>query len=324
MDARSLRYFVQVSDSRSFSKAAHFLRIGQPALSRCVQQLEEELGVELFQRTRHGVELTPAGQILRTRSKSILDQFGQLGDEVRAHAHDVTGTAVVGVPAAAGQIIVPEVMRHLREQHPSVRLHVVEGLSSETYDRLLSRTVQIGLMYDASAHRDLTCEPLAIEDVCLVGRRDRIQALGKVRDIAQVENLPLLLPTSPNSRRLLVEKIFRERGLMLNVAAEIDGFATTRALLNEGYGYSLMTQAALFALGDDPSLVAVKLKSKELQWRLDLIRHRSQIHNQVVNVVAGVIREVIVQLNQSGRWTGVSPLQGPRAAGEDFAISPDR
>lgn len=309
MDARSLRYFVQVSDSRSFSKAANFLRIGQPALSRCIQHLEEELGVQLFQRTRHGVELTFAGQILRTRSKSILDQLGQLSDEVRAHAHDVTGMAVVGVPAAAGQIIVPEVMRHLNEQYSGVRLHIVEGLSSETYDRLLGRTVQIGLMYDASAHRDLTCEPLAIEDMCLVGRKDKIEALGTVDDLARIENLPLILPTSPNSRRLLVEKVFRERGLMLNVAAEVDGFATTRALLSDGFGFSLMTQAALFALGNTPSLMAVELKSKDLQWRLDLVRHRSQVNSQVVNVVAAVIRSVVEQLNKSGRWKGVIPFR---------------
>jgi LysR family nitrogen assimilation transcriptional regulator len=309
MDARSLRYFVQVSDSRSFSKAANFLRIGQPALSRCIQQLEDELGVQLFQRTRRGVELTPAGHILRTRAKLILDQFGQLSDEVRAHAHDVTGTAIVGVPAAAGQIIVPEVMRHLNEQFPSLRLHIVEGLSSETYDRLLGRTVQVGLMYDALAHRDLSCEPLAMEDVCLVGRRDKIEALGKVKDLAQIGNLPLIMPTSPNSRRLLVENVFRERGLMLNVAAEIDGFATTRALLSEGFGYSLMTQAALFALGEAPSLMAIELKSKELQWRLDLVRHRSQVNNQVINVVAVVIRNIIESLSKNGRWTGVSPLQ---------------
>jgi len=313
MDARSLRYFVQVADSRSFSNAANFLRIGQPALSRCIQQLEDELGVQLFQRTRRGVEMTPAGQILRTRSRFILEQFGQLRDEVRAHAHDVTGTAIVGVPAAAGQIIVPEVMRHLTEQYSGVRLHIVEGLSSETYDRLLARTVEIGLMYDVSPHRDLSCEPLAMEDVCLVGRQDKLEALGPVKDIAQIENLPLILPTSPNSRRLLVEKLFRERELMLNVAAEIDGFATTRALLNEGFGYSLMTQAAVFALGDNSSLVAVELKSNDLQWRLDLVRHRSQMNNQVVNVVAAVVRDVIAQLNESGRWTGVRPLRRARA-----------
>jgi LysR family nitrogen assimilation transcriptional regulator len=147
-----------------------------------------------------------------------------------------------------------------------------------------------------------------------VGRRDKIAALGQIKDIAQVENLPLILPTRPNSRRLLVEKAFRERGLLLNVAAEIDGFATTLALLSEGFGYSLMTQAASLGLGGTSSLVAVEIKSKDLQWRLDLVRHRSQINNQVVNVVASVIRTVVEQLNESGRWRGVTPCKVPSPA----------
>jgi LysR family transcriptional regulator, nitrogen assimilation regulatory protein len=306
MDARSLRYFVQVADSRSFSKAANLLHIGQPALSRCVQQLEEELGVQLFLRTRRGVELTLAGQLLRTRSTSILDQFGQLKDEVRAHAHDLAGTVSLGVPSAAGQIFVPEAMRYLNKRHPGIRLHIVEGLSSETYDRMLNRTVQIGLMYDPSAHRELTREPLAIEDMCLVGRRDKIAALGAIRDLAQVESLSFILPKSPNSRRLLVEKAFRERGLVLNVAAEIDGFATTRALLAEGVSYSLMTHAALVGLEGKSSLAAVELESGGPRWQLDLVRHRSQLNNQVVAAVAAAIRTVAERLIASGKWKGVA------------------
>jgi LysR family transcriptional regulator, nitrogen assimilation regulatory protein len=313
MDPRSLRYFIQISDSRSFSKAANFLRIGQSALSRSVQQLEEELGTQLFVRTRHGVELTLAGQILRTRSRFILDQLGQLKDEVGAHAYEVAGIATVGVPAAAGQIIVPEVIRQLNEKYAGIRLHIVEGLSSELYDRLIGRTVQIGLMYDPSAHRELTCEPLAIESMCIVGRRDKIAALGAIRGLAQVEKLPLILPTPPNSRRLLVEKAFREQALTLNVAAEIDGFATTRALLAEGVGYSLMTHAAVAGLGSSASLVAVDLKSGGLQWSLDIVRHRSQLNNQVLNVVSTVIRQVVTQLIKNGRWKGVTLAKTQRS-----------
>jgi LysR family transcriptional regulator, nitrogen assimilation regulatory protein len=313
MDARSLRYFVQISDSRSFSKAANFLHIGQPALSRSIQQLEQELGCQLFVRTRHGVELTSAGQILRARSKFILDQLAQLRDEVQAHAYEVAGTASVGVPSAAGQIIVPELMRELSEHYAGIRLHIVEGLSAETYDRLLGRTVDIGLLYDPSAHRELACEPVAIEDMFLLGRHDAIVALGPIRDLAQLENLPLILPKSPNSRRLLVEKAFRERSLMLNVAAEIDGFATTHALLREGVGFSVMTHAALEGLSGGASLAAVELESGGLHWRLDLVRHRSQLNNQVLNVVATVIRHVVARLIEDGRWKGVALVPAPHA-----------
>ncbi|HVY58777.1 MAG TPA: LysR family transcriptional regulator [Xanthobacteraceae bacterium] len=314
MDARALRYFVQVSDSRSFSKAANFLRIGQPALSRSIQQLEQELGCQLFVRTRRGVELTSAGQILRARSKVILDQFAQLRDEVRAHAYEVAGTASVGVPSAGGQIIVPELMRELAEHYAGIRLHIVEGLSAETYDRLLGRTVDIGLLYDPSAHRELASEPVAIENMFLVGRREDVAALGPIQDLAQLENLPFILPKSPNSRRLLVEKAFRERSLMLNVAAEIDGFATTHALLREGAGFSIMTHAALEGQGRDASLVAVELAFGGLQWRLDLVRHRSQLNNPVVNVVAEVIRRVVARLIAQGRWKGAARVAASQQA----------
>lgn len=313
MDARSLRYFVQISESRSFSKAAGFLRIGQPALSRSIAQLEQELGCQLFVRTRHGVELTSAGQILRARSKSILDQFAQLRDEVRAHAYEVAGTASVGVPSAAGQIIVPHLMRELGEHYAGIRVHIVEGLSAETYDRLLGRSVDVGLLYDPSAHRDLACEPVAIENMYLLGRREQMAALGPVRDLAQLESLPLVLPKSPNSRRLLVEKAFRERSLMLNIVAEIDGFATTHALLRQGVGFSVMTHAALEAFGGDASLVAVALESGGLQWRLELVRHRSQLNNPVLNVVAGVIRRIVARLIEEGRWKGVALVAAPHA-----------
>ena len=305
MDARNLRYFVQISDSRSFSKAANILHIGQPALSRSIQQLEEELGAQLFIRARRGVELTSAGATLQTKSKLILDQLDQLRDEVRAQAFEVAGTASVGIPPAAGQLIVPEVMRLLKEQHPGIRLHIIEGLSSEIHDRLLGRTIQIGLMYDASAYGELTCEPLAVENMFLIGRKDKIAALGLIRDLAQIENLPLILPKAPNSRRLLVEKAFGTRALMLNVAAEVDGFATTHALLEDGVGYSLMTQAAVARRDGKSSLVAVELKSGGLQWRLDLVRHRSQLNNQVLNVVVALIRQATAQLIRDHKWKGV-------------------
>lgn len=313
VDARSLRYFVQVSESRSFSKAAHVLRIGQPALSRSIQLLEQELGCDLFVRTRRGVEPTSAGQVLLARSKVILDQFTQLRSEVQAHAYEVAGAASVGLPSAVGQIIVPELVRELSEHYAGIRLHIVEGLSSETYNRLLGRTIDIGLLYDPSAHSELACEPVAIEDMFLLGQQAAVAALGPIRDLAQLENLPLILPKSRNSRRLLVEQAFRERSLMLNVAAEIDGFATTHALLREGVGFSIMTRAALAGPGGDGSLLAVELQSVGMQWRLHLVRHRSQLRNQVVNVVASVIRRVVVRLVEDGRWQGVALVPSAQA-----------
>ena len=93
MDVRALRYFVQVADNRSFSKGAVLLRICQPALSRSVKRLEQDLGVQLFRRARSSVEMTRSGRLLRRRAKDILDQFHQIHDEIRAQ---VCPTSAIG------------------------------------------------------------------------------------------------------------------------------------------------------------------------------------------------------------------------------------
>jgi len=306
MEIRNLRYFVHVSESRSFSKAAHALHVGQPALSRSIQLLEQDFGCQLLTRTRHGVELTSAGQALLARSKDLLDQFAQLRNEVRANSYDIAGVVSVGVPSAVGQIIVPEIIAGLGAHYPGIRLHIVEGRSSETYGRLLGRGVDIGLLYDPSAHADLAGEPLATENMVLLGQRAAMAALGPIDDLAQLENLPLILPKSRNSRRLLVEQAFRERSLLLNVIAEVDGFVTTHALLRKGIGFSLMTDAALAGPGSDSSLLAVTLQDPNLQWRLHLVRHRSQLKKQATNVVVAEIKRVVARLVRGGLWQGVT------------------
>lgn len=306
MNPRALRYFAYVADSRSFSKAAALLHIGQPALSRSIQQLEEDLGVELLRRSSRRIEVTPAGQILRVRAQALLDQLDLLRSEVRAHADVVSGTVTVSVPSAAGQLIVPAITRRIAEDYPGIRLNIFEGLSSETLDRLIAQSVHIGLLYDPVANRDLFNEPLATEQMCLVGRRDKIEALGPLGGVSAIGNLPLVLPGSPNSRRLLVERAFSENGVTLNVVAQVDGFATTHALLKDGFAFSLMTRAgAMSSIGGPEELAAIPIPGPELTWRLEMVRHRAQSSNPVVSTTAAVVRDAVAALVAKGEWEGI-------------------
>src|SRR5580704_1299067 len=107
MDLRALRYFVHVAEARSFSKAAVQLRIAQPALSRQIRKLEDEVGLALILRTRRQLELTDAGLLLLQRAHSLLRQAAQTADDVRAHGSRVRHrrsarpNAAANAPAAA-------------------------------------------------------------------------------------------------------------------------------------------------------------------------------------------------------------------------------
>src|ERR1700733_5887326 len=92
MELRTLRYFVHVADARSFSKASVFLRVEQPALSRQVRKLEDEIGMPLFVRAGHHLELTEAGQLLLGRAHLLLRQASNTPDLTSAAALHLGGT----------------------------------------------------------------------------------------------------------------------------------------------------------------------------------------------------------------------------------------
>jgi LysR family transcriptional regulator, nitrogen assimilation regulatory protein len=309
MDLRALRYFVQVADSRSFSKAAVLMRIGQPALSRSVMQLEQDLGVTLLKRSHAGVELTRPGQLLLRRAKDLLDQVGRIGQEIQAEGDELAGTVTLGVPAAVGQLIVPPLLRHLAVHHPRIRLSIVEGVSSENYNRLITQALHLCLLYDPLPHRDLILLPLAAEDIYLVGLTEMLHPLGRSCRLEALENLPMVLPSIPNSRRLLVEKAFIEKKLVLNVVAEVDSFAVTQALLSEGFGYSLTTLSSIADLNRSSSLSYLSLVPNWMNWVIYVARHGSTSGSQVVEAVAAALQVVAAGLMSADRWKGSRPYR---------------
>ena len=133
MDTRGLRYFQAVAEFGSYSRGAEFLRISQPAVSRQIRALEEELGRPLFIRHSHGVNLTEAGRTLLERSQSILRQFDQARDDIRKRRHrpvrhrnarGASGRRKLPGPAADQALRrrlsqrVPEGGRRLQRLHP--------------------------------------------------------------------------------------------------------------------------------------------------------------------------------------------------------------
>ena len=129
MDLRALRYFVHVAEARSFSKAAVQLRIAQPALSRQIRKLEDEVGIALILRTRRQLELTDAGLLLLQRAHSLLRQAAQTADDVRAHGSRVQGTLTLGVSPTICEALVPRIARECATLHPELHLNFVEGFS---------------------------------------------------------------------------------------------------------------------------------------------------------------------------------------------------
>jgi len=244
MELRELRSFIHVARAGSFSRAASELYIAQPALSRQIAKLEEEMGVELLARHGRGVRLTAAGARLLERAEMISNMVSETGEHVRATADEERGYLAVGLPPTMGALIGAELVRDFREIYPRVALHIREGQSSSLQEWVADRRVDLAVVYNQPPLDTFRVRPLYSEPMIVIAPPGTpIPTDGfQVRDLA---SLPLILPGMPHSNRRVIEHAAIQNGIRLRVELEVDSVALTKELVKAGVGYSILTSIAI-------------------------------------------------------------------------------
>jgi LysR family nitrogen assimilation transcriptional regulator len=222
MDLKRLRTFLQVADLGSVTLASERLHIAQPALSRQIRLLEEELGITLFDRDGRGMSLTPAGTRLYSRIVPLFRELEEAKAEVSGIADEVGGRIVVGIPPTCNEIFGSVLVRRFLADYPSVALCIVTGLSGHLFDWLQRGEVDAALMYGPPPSESILTEPLATERLALVGSPSREPAPTGTIDFATVAGLPLVLPAQKHGLRRMLEAAAYAQGLPLNVRVETD------------------------------------------------------------------------------------------------------
>ncbi|WP_341733919.1 LysR family transcriptional regulator [Microcoleus sp. EPA2] len=146
MELRHLRYFIAVAEELNFTRAAEKLHIAQPPLSQQIQQLEAELGFQLFRRTKRTVTLTEAGQVFFEESQKILlqlDRAIQLGQQTN---RGELGQLRIGFVSSASHNVVPAILQAFRTLHPAVKLELREMTTNEQLQRLREGQIDIGFL----------------------------------------------------------------------------------------------------------------------------------------------------------------------------------
>jgi DNA-binding transcriptional LysR family regulator len=167
MELRHLRYFVAVAEELSFNRAAQRLRISQPPLSNQIKQLEEELGVQLFERSSRGVRMTEAGEALLDEARRIFVQLEQTTRVVQRVGHGEVGRLTLGFVPSASNEMLPSILRTFRHRYPEVELFLREMRPDRVVQRLHDQQIDAGFLYlpldDASLNVEcVSREPLVL------------------------------------------------------------------------------------------------------------------------------------------------------------------
>lgn len=142
MDVRSLRYFVEVVQFNGFSRAADSLFVTQPAISRSIKKLEQELGYKLLIREVDGVSLTDEGEILLIHAKQILEQFNQMNKALKEKSGPLEGVLHVGLPPVIASTYFADIILAFSQRYPLVELKIIELGTRKMMDAMLNGDVE--------------------------------------------------------------------------------------------------------------------------------------------------------------------------------------
>lgn len=247
MDLRQLRYFSAVANLGSFSRAAEQLHVAQSAISRQVQALEEEIGVDLLRR-KPKLQPTEAGILLLERAAAIIGQVRTLRDDVREYAEVPKGVLRIGMVPFSGQGFIPRAITNFVREFGDVRVQVHTAMSGVLIGWLRNDTIDVALMHSPWAGLDFACEPLVYGGMVLVlppGPSGTLCHGDGPFTLAQVAPLPLILATTENPQRVLLDGAALAQGLTLNVVLEADNLATILSLVHEGLGCTVIAYGAV-------------------------------------------------------------------------------
>ena len=303
---RQLRYLIAVADAGSFSAAAELTHVAQPALSRQIGSLEEEVGVRLLVRSRKGVVLTEAGVRLYGLAHSMLERLGSVQRELRASEQRPAGVVNVALSPSVASMLVPKVVRELEARYPEIVLRVEDGLSLENARSLEAALIDFGIVPTADELVDVDYEPLIRESLLLVEKRNSSSRVAPTVTFNQVTKLKLILPPRTfHTRRVIDDVLFRTR-LSLNVAYEQRSVTTIMSLVRDGLGATITTSPAVEQFWPPGTVTVRRIVKPEITRTISLARPSRRALSFAAQAVYGVVKRLALEAVKEGRWQGKS------------------
>ncbi|WP_416190913.1 LysR family transcriptional regulator [Neisseria sp. CCUG12390] len=297
MDLKQLRYFQQVAQQGSYTRAADILGVAQPVLSRQIRLLETELRQNLLNRHGRGVSLTESGRILLEHCRVILQQVEMIQEDLSLNSGKLSGHITLGLPPTIAKLLSLPIIRGFRQHLPDARLRITEGLSAQLQDRLQQGKINMALLYNPAYSAEVETQLLYEERLYLTApKNDPLLKADTPVNAEHLAALPLIMPSVPNTFRLLVEQEMARHNLVPNIVMEIDSVETMLQLVAEGMGYSILSKYSIDLMNHKESVQVIPIESPQFVSRLFLATSARHALTRTQKEVDKLLKKVCLNL----------------------------
>jgi LysR family nitrogen assimilation transcriptional regulator len=300
VDLRQIKTFVHIGELRSYTRAAAFLRVSQPALSRQMRLLEAELNLKLFSRHGHGMELTSEGLVFLDRCRDLLSEFEQLREDFRSRTINkaATGTVSIGLPVPATRFVTTQLLDNVRRDYPGLSVRLVEGFSALLHEWLLSGSLDLAILFEPRTTKILTSKLLFIEGLFAIVSAKKVGRRQKFVDAKDLQSATLILPHRPHILRDLVDSLHLKQVQIM----EVDSTSLMVELARKGKGVAILPQGSVELSVRTGDVVALPILNPTLSWQVSVCYSGVRPLTLGARVVLDLIRKEISRKVSTGEW----------------------
>ncbi|MER6162648.1 LysR family transcriptional regulator [Streptomyces sp. NPDC001868] len=317
VDVKQLRAIVTVAEVGSVTRAAELLHLVQPAVTRQIRTLEQELGVDLFERTGQGMRPTEAGTIMVDRARRALNELERARAEVQPTPGEVTGIVTVGLLESTGDLLAEPLVTTLARDHPGVELRLMTAYSGHLQQWLDEGDLDLTLLYNLDSTPSLNARPLVRERLWAVAPPSAGLSAGRPVPFAEAARHPLVMPASGHALRRLIDAAAGRAGAAMDIVVQTNSMRVQKQLVLAGHGWTVLPGVGIAEDVARGTLSAAPLTEPDV-WRSIVLG--TPRYGRTPPAVEIVARELVRQINsavEEGRWPSA------RLQGVDTAAGPE-
>ena len=305
---RQLRAFASVGRLGSFTKAADALHMTQPALSARIRELEEALGVRLFDRSTRSVVVTSTARDLLPVVDQILSEISGVVARARDVASRNVGTVTIAALPSVSSTMLPRAIARFRVRYPGITVTPRDALAERIVDMIRSDQVDFGITSARTGDAQLDFFPLATDHMVAVLARGHPLARAKRLDLSGLLTGPLILMDRDSSVRRIVDNAYAAEGLIATPAFEATYMSTAIGMVRGRLGVTLLPSSALELRGAS-DVVLRRMPHPLLERKLGILRRRDRSLTPAAEAFVELLRTFAVE------WFRASELAVPRPRG---------
>lgn len=291
MNPELLKTFLAVARHRNFTRAAQDRLLTQPAVSRQVKQLEQQLGIPLFEKLGKSIQLTDAGRALVQQAADLLGQMDRVAESVRAFKSPGQGRLSIGASTTPGYFILPPILGEFHRLYPNVELNYVVDNTLSIEQRIVRNELDIGFVGGHLVNTALAIQPVFDDSiVCFCGRSHRLSSRRRLSAAALQDELWILRERGSATRQLF-EQCWDKLGGEFRRSIELASPEGIKALVTAGLGLSFMSAYAIQDETSQHGLQMLAVDGLQISRPIYAVRHPAKYESPVMRAFLDRIRK---------------------------------